>query len=207
MARSRLNGIRVSDDPVEVARLRRTRVAAIFLAGLAASAPALAGPLRPSDGGSSSRRTIEARPMLDVAIVAQLNRIRVSRGLRPLRVNAALTAAAALHCREMDAAGVFQHESPDGTAFWKRVQRYYGSAGYKNWSVGETLLWYSPGTTAANAVADWLASPPHRKILLDPAWLEVGVSAVHDTAAPGAFEGLTATIVTADFGARFRPRG
>jgi len=44
-------------------------------------------------------------------------------------------------------------------------------------------------------VADWLASPPHRAILLDPSLRRIGV------ATPvGAFRGLsTATLVTADF--------
>ena len=42
------------------------------------------------------------------------------------------------------------------------------------------------------------------EILLDPSWREVGVSAVQDSAAPGDFQGLQATIVTADFGVRSR---
>jgi len=104
----------------------------------------------------------------------------------------------------MTSTGLFQHESSDGSAFWKRVERYYGSVGYQRWDVGETLLWSSPDTTASTAVSDWLASPPHRKILLDAGWFEVGVSAVHDTSAPGAFDGVEGTIVTADFGARTR---
>jgi len=53
----------------------------------------------------------------------------------------------------MTSTGLFQHESSDGSAFWKRVERYYGSVGYQRWDVGETLLWSSPDTTASTAVA------------------------------------------------------
>jgi uncharacterized protein YkwD len=100
--------------------------------------------------------------------------------------------------------GRFQHESPDGTPFWQRVQRFYGKVGFHDWTVGETLVWHSPTATAAQVVMAWLDSPPHREILLDPRWHEIGVAAVQDTAAPGDFEGLAATIATADFGTRDR---
>ena len=39
--------------------------------------------------------------------------------------------------------GFFEHESRDGSEFWKRVQRFYSPDGYQSWSVGENLLWSS----------------------------------------------------------------
>ena len=48
----------------------------------------------------------------------------------------------------------------------------------------------------------WLNSPEHKANLLTARWREIGVSAVHVTAAPGAFHGLDVTIVTTDFGVR-----
>jgi hypothetical protein len=47
-----------------------------------------------------------------------------------------------------------------------------------------------------------MKSPEHRANLLSPTWREVGVSALHVAAAPGAFQGLDVTIVTTDFGVR-----
>jgi hypothetical protein len=35
-------------------------------------------------------------------------------------------------------------------------------------------------------------------------WHELGISAIHDPAAPGRYRGLEVTIVTADFGVRTR---
>ena len=57
---------------------------------------------------------------------------------------------------------------------------------------------------AADIVTTWLNSSAHRDILLDRSWCELGVSALHDSSAPGDFEGREATIVTADFGCRHR---
>ena len=69
---------------------------------------------------------------------------------------------------------------------------------------GETLLWASPDVNAKRALQMWLESPEHRRILLTPAWREIGLSAVHTMAGPRVFDSLEVTIVTADFGARVR---
>ncbi len=74
--------------------------------------------------------------------------------------------------------------------------------GFAGWSVGENLLWSSPDVSAQSALQMWMASPEHRANLLSPRWREVGVAAVHESAAPGVFKGLDVTIVTTDFGVR-----
>jgi len=59
----------------------------------------------------------------------------------------------------------------------------------------ENLAWSSGVLGGQGAVADWLASPPHRETLLDPKLRRVGVGAP-----VGPFSGYaTATVVTADF--------
>lgn len=176
--------------------------------GLAAVVGVLASaPIAAATGTTlhrSERRQVMALPSLNLTIVARVNAIRAAHGLRRVTVAPSLAAAARLHSRQMARTGHFEHESPDGTPFWQRVQRFYGKSGFHDWSVGETLVWQSPTTTATEVVTTWLDSPPHREILLDPHWREIGVSAVQDTAAPGDFAGLQATIVTADFGVRDR---
>jgi len=47
-----------------------------------------------------------------------------------------------------------------------------------------------------------MKSPPHRKIILTPNWRDIGIGGVHAAAAPGVYQGLGVTIVTADFGVR-----
>jgi uncharacterized protein YkwD len=100
----------------------------------------------------------------------------------------------------MAQAGYFAHESADGTAFWKRLRSFYAPKSY--WSVGENLLWSSPDIDGQHALQLWLASPEHRRNLVNPSWREIGVSAVHATQAPGVYQGLDVTIVTTDFGVR-----
>lgn len=135
-------------------------------------------------------------------IVSAVNDLRARRGLATLKTSPALTASATQHSTSMGLRGYFSHESADGSAFWKRVARFYPSARFRSWSVGENLLWSAPDIDSAGAIRLWLTSPAHRAILLTPKWREIGLSAVHVTAAPGVYEGLDVAIVTADFGVR-----
>ncbi|MGB2953364.1 MAG: CAP domain-containing protein [Gaiellaceae bacterium] len=132
-----------------------------------------------------------------------MNVVRVSHGLRPLRFSRGLAAAARRHSVDMANAGYFQHDSANGAAFWKRIARFYGSAGYRYWSVGENLFYESPDATAASAMTAWMHSAGHRENILSREWRDVGVSAVHAVAAPGQYGGSAVTIVTVDFGVRY----
>jgi uncharacterized protein YkwD len=136
------------------------------------------------------------------SIVAEINIVRADHGLRPVRLARPLTAAAGQHSNEMGVRGYFSHDSADGTSFWKRVGEFYGSRGYRYWSVGENLLWSSGELSPASAVTMWMNSPTHRKNLLDSDWRQIGLSVKQFTSAPGVYHGLTVTIVTADFGTR-----
>jgi uncharacterized protein YkwD len=134
--------------------------------------------------------------------VSDVNRLRRSHGLTPLRISTKLSAAATQHTQEMARLGYFSHDSADGSAFWRRVQHYYGSAGRRYWEVGENLLWASPDVGAAASLKMWMGSPEHRANLLKDEWREIGLAVVHVPSAPGVFRGLEVTIVTADFGVR-----
>lgn len=139
---------------------------------------------------------------LEAAIVMRINEVREARGLGPLRMNRRLSAAADFHSRDMGRRGYFQHESADGTSFWRRIQRFYRSRGFGSWSVGENLLWASDRYGAAFAVRQWMRSPPHRKNILSRVWQEIGIGAAYFMRAPGEYEGRSVTIVTTDFGSR-----
>ena len=147
-------------------------------------------------------RTLTAADRLETQVLAELNAIRKRHGLVPLRLSRPLSTAADSHSRAMGTYGFFAHESRDGSAFWKRVQRYYGPRGYATWSVGENLLWSSGRLSAAHALELWMASPGHRKNILTPRWREIGISALTVASAPGVFGGYDVVIVTTDFGVR-----
>jgi uncharacterized protein YkwD len=175
------------------------RGAKTFIAvGLIALLGALAAPA----AHSSKAGNKVVLSSLETGVLSQLNKIRVQHGLQPVKISARLTASAAQHSREMGADGYFEHNSHDGTAFWKRIGRWYGSNGYGYWSVGENLLWSSPQVDPVAALRLWMNSPEHRANILTARWREIGISAVHVAAAPGTFKGLEVTIITTDFGVR-----
>ena len=116
-------------------------VALVALGGAAASASA-------SSVGSSA---------LESGVLTDINQVRTSHHLAPLRLSVGLGAAAREHSQQMAADGYFAHESHDGSAFWRRVQRFYAQGRFGYWSVGENLLWSSPDVDAAGALRMWRA--------------------------------------------------
>jgi uncharacterized protein YkwD len=138
----------------------------------------------------------------ELDIVHRINAIRASRGRPPLRVSRRLSAAAAFHTSQMGLRGFFEHEPANGAEFWKRIERFYPVLPGRSWSVGENLVWGSPDLTAAEAVRQWMNSPPHRENMLSREWREIGVGGAHFESAPGTYRGGPVTIVTADFGTR-----
>ena len=147
-------------------------------------------------------RSVAARDGLEAELLVQINQIRAQRGLKPLRLSSALGAAADAHSKDMANRGYFDHDGPGGWTFAKRMNRWYPQGSHRMWSAGENLLWYSPEVQAAEAVRMWMQSPGHRRNILFAQWREVGLSAIHVDSAPGAFEDLEVTILTADFGVR-----
>jgi uncharacterized protein YkwD len=147
-------------------------------------------------------RTVSSVNQLESQVLVELNRIRSDHGLRPLRLSSSLSLAADSHSRAMGRFGFFAHESRDGSEFWARVKRWYGSSGYSRWSVGENLLWSSGRLDAAEALRLWMGSAGHRKNILTPSWREIGLSAVAVSGAPGVYGGRDVVIITTDFGAR-----
>jgi uncharacterized protein YkwD len=139
---------------------------------------------------------------LETDIVGRMNAQRGARGLRPFRVSRALTASAGYHSHQMGLFGFFEHESRNGAPFWRRIARFYRSAHYRYWSVGENIFWESPDASGPSTVHEWMMSAPHRDNILTREFREVGVAAVHFSSAGGAFGGRPVTIVTADFGVR-----
>jgi uncharacterized protein YkwD len=179
------------------AACRSVLLFAAALAAAAAASTATASPRTPSPHTLAT-----ALSPLESGVLVDINAFRAQHGLAKLRLNTQLTAAARAHSAQMVHDGYFAHESADGSPFWKRVQSFYRSSPWRSWSVGENLLWSSPTIDPGGALKLWLASPDHRRNLMNPRWREIGVSAVHATSAPGAYMGMDVTIVTTDFGVR-----
>jgi uncharacterized protein YkwD len=181
------NGVRV----IGARAIRRLGVAVVILAA--------AGLLAASALATRSERSLGS---MNHQVLAAVNSFRAAHGLVPLHESGALDRSARQHSLEMGRLGYFAHNSANGTAFWRRIQHYFASRNYAQWSVGENLLWAAPTVSAGEAMKMWIASPEHLRNLLTPQWREIGVSAVHVVDAPGVFGGRGVTIITTDFGVR-----
>ena len=166
------------------------------------AADAAARPRNDRTPAAASTRQISEMPELQAQVLYAINDLRRERGLSGLRLNSALSTTALGHSVSMAQHGFFSHEGWNGSPFWQRLKPKYRPLANSNWAVGENLVWASPGLSAGKVLAMWLSSAPHRRNLLTPAWREIGLGAVRALAAPGVYQGLDATIVTADFGVR-----
>ena len=135
-------------------------------------------------------------------ILVEVNAVRGRFKLRPLRMSPALARAADEHAASMGLRGYFAHEWSDGTPFGRWILRYYPARDGRAWVTGENLIWASPVLNAKGAVHAWLASPSHRRNLLDPRWRELGIGVVRAKGAGGVYGGHDVEIGVAEFGIR-----
>jgi uncharacterized protein YkwD len=189
--------------PIVRGMSRLVAVLAVFLA-LAGTAAARGqgDPPPPASTEAPAVKSIADDVDLELQVFVAVNAVRKERGLSALRLNRGLGEAARNHSRSMAEHGFFRHESYDGAAFWHRIKPMYKPMPRRYWRAGENMVWASPGLSAAQAIDMWMKSPPHRKIILTPNWRDIGIGGVHAAAAPGVYQGLGVTIVTADFGVR-----
>ena len=165
-------------------------------AAAASSSPAAAASLHCAHA-SASPSHLSTR-VATHALRCLINDVREQHGLRPVRANARLGLAARRHAGDMATHDFFAHVSPGGGTMQSRVQR----AGYLRsvhaWWLGEALAWGKARAGAPQAILRGLLnSPPHRAILLDPGFRDLGVGVVHG--APTG-ENAGALTVALDFG-------
>jgi uncharacterized protein YkwD len=101
-------------------------------------------------------------------VVAATNTERVAAGCRALRVDDRINIAAQQHSADMANRGTMSHVGKDGSRFTDRLH----SAGYPR-PGAENIAYGQP--TAASVVAAWMASPGHRRNILNCAYTATGV--------------------------------
>jgi uncharacterized protein YkwD len=126
-----------------------------------AGVPALSAPAHIT---TARRRGAPARASTRRSVLRLINRQRARHGRGGLAADRRLARASARHAADMARRNYFGHVSPNGANPLRRVR----AAGWRG-GVGETIAWgcgslSSPGAT----VRAWMASPPHRAILLGP---------------------------------------
>lgn len=163
------------------------------------AAPTPRSPRSPHPSGCRGATTApRARTLLraERILICLLNYERGRRGLPALWANRRLRKAAARHSRDMVRRRYFAHDTKGGRDWGMRLLATgYGSRA-RRWKIGETLAWGAGhSSTPAWSVRSWLRSRPHRRVLFDPAFREVGIGLASGT--PRGRRGVTCT---ADFG-------
>jgi uncharacterized protein YkwD len=167
-----------------LSRLRVLALAvAVFVLVPAASAAACAGAdRRPAAIAQYSR-----------AVRCLLNQQRAQAGLARLASDRRLARAAAGFSDAMVRQGFFDHVSPTGSTMDQRIR----AAGYSGATMGETIGWGAGSLAAPAAIVQaWMQSPPHRAIIMDGRFHDVGLGIAAGSPS-GAGDAAT---VTADFG-------
>ena len=121
---------------------------------------------------------IDAHPW-EEALLAQSNQARAAQGVAALQFDAQLSIAARHHAAEMAQLGYVSHESPQpATALPDmRVAR----AGSAVTVIAENVAAVATQSDVAHeAVTGWLASPEHRRALLEPRYSHVGFGVASD---------------------------
>jgi len=138
--------------------------------------------------------TAEARGERAAQALVELsiNGERADHGCGPLRMHAGLARSAARQARLLLADGELDHDA--GSPMAERLHRAAPSA----LMLGEDLAWGTGSDAQPEAIVQaWMDSPPHRRIMLDCRFSQLGVGI-----AAGHFGDLpSATVYVADFAA------
>jgi uncharacterized protein YkwD len=177
-------------------RFARWQAVVLCAAAAASSSPAAAAK-PPCAHASATPSHITSRAAAHT-LECLIDGVRRQHGLRAVRFNARLALAARRHAQNMAAHDFFAHVAPGGTTVESRVKRAGYLGGVREWWLGEALAWGQARAGAPQAILrGLLRSPPHRAILLDPAFRDVGVGVAKGAPAGTGHGALT---VTLDFG-------
>ncbi len=114
---------------------------------------------------------------LEKATLCLINRERAGHQLRPLHANRQLAAVAASQLAAMVHLDYFSDVRPSGLTPMALVSTTRYAAHAARYSVGENIAWGARGdATPANIVASWMASPPHREVILTREYSDAGVA-------------------------------
>jgi uncharacterized protein YkwD len=125
------------------------------------------GSLSDKDYGSTKLDADHARDVI--------NKYRLSTGLKPLKLNAALTEAAKVHSRDLAKWDRISHYGSDGSNPWDRVKRtgYNAKVAAENVGTGQSSI--------DEVLKGWKESPGHNKNLLLADVEHMGIALVQDS--------------------------
>ena len=130
------------------------------------------------EAGARIGRSAQAVEQGRATLLCLLNQARRKRGLRPLRSNQRLLAAAAAHSRAMVRGGFFSHYHPNPAkrTLEDRLRRVGYITGRRAWVVGENIgFGHRASGTPRGVLRAWMGSTSHRANILRASFREVGL--------------------------------
>lgn len=140
----------------------------LLLAGFFLSLGGQTGVLQAAVRHPGSKVLAYATSMSVSGLLSNSNAQRTSNGVSALSLNGKLNAAAQAKANDMATRNYWSHNTPEGNPPWVFVD----AQGYAYQKLGENLA--AGFSDEQSTIAGWMASPPHRENLLDPAFSDVG---------------------------------
>ena len=172
-------------------RAGRARTVGGLCTTLAVAAFAWAGAVAPSVAagaeacrGETLLPTATDTAIVDRATLCLINRVRSANRLRPLRANHWLLSVAASQVTSMVSRDYFADVRPSGQTplALVGVTRYPAHAA--GIAVGQNIAWGTGSyATPQHIVSEWMASPPHRAVILTASYRDAGAAVT--AAVPG----------------------
>jgi uncharacterized protein YkwD len=177
-------------------RRQAQRLAVSSLLALTAAVAAPVGADAASCTGADTAPALLGQAGTARTTLCLLNQERRARGLRPLRADGKLRAAAAGHAGDMVARHYFDHTSKSGASFVTRIKRTGWTKHRRGWTVGENIG-YGSGSLATprEMVKGWMHSAGHRANILARQFKLIGIGVAN-----GAPTGDSGATYATDFG-------
>ncbi len=127
--------------------------------------------------GANAHPTPTDVQVVNAATLCLINQVRAAHHLRPLHANRELSHVAASQVTHMVHADYFADVRPSGQTPLSLVAVTRYPAHAADFAVGQNIAWGTGSdATPAHIVAEWMASPPHREIILASEFHDAGVA-------------------------------
>jgi uncharacterized protein YkwD len=170
-----------------------------------ASAVATTSSVRPCTGENSSPNGRNSA-LIDAAALCLMNKVRVVHRLPALRFNGSLARIASGQTTDMVRGHYFGDQSISGQSAFARIMAsgYVAHPASMRVRAAQNIGWgMGHGATPAGIVQAWMASPPHRAIILTASYRDTGVGV--SPSVPSGFSGRWhGGTYAAEFGIRSR---
>jgi uncharacterized protein YkwD len=192
----------------EATKRRGRKLGAVLAGALLACAGALATSTAGAATGSPECPNANLRPTaknlvaVDAATLCLVNRERVADGLGALHANRELGHVAATQVGSMVHEDYYADVGPSGQTPMALVSVTRYRAHAASLDVGQNIAWGTGSySTPEHIVQAWMASPPHREIMLSNEYRDAGVAAISAVPAVLGTTGRGAIYVV-EFGSR-----